>query len=213
MIRKRRSHDVRTASKFNTIERLTRRTHAGVAFLAQMIDPKAAANSNWFFQKIFGEGEFIAAGQMHIPPKSQKPSKSTKDNTYVRRTLFRFSVRAAVTWFFVGVLCDSRRRVCFHTRNELHHYYRRDVSRSPRFVYSSPPLSWCPKVTLLLGNTYYIENIAERDAKLFFTQARMLPVEDGMQVQHTAQSAPPLSHRRAISEDVSAGPRKSTRKA
>lgn len=85
-IRKRKSHDVRTTSKVNMIERLTQRAHLGVAFLAKMIEPKQAANSNWFFQKIFGEGEFIAAGQMHIPPKSQKPSKSTKDNTYVRTT-------------------------------------------------------------------------------------------------------------------------------
>lgn len=77
------------------IQRLTRTTHSGVVFLASMIEPKAAANSNWFFQKIFGEGEFIAAGQMHIPPKSQKPSKSTKDNTYVRGTLLLFSFREA----------------------------------------------------------------------------------------------------------------------
>lgn len=65
----------------------------------------------------------------------------------------------------------------------------------------------------MLGNTYYIENIAERDAKLFFTQARMLPAEDAMQVQHMAQSAPPSSHRRAISEDTSAGPRRGKGKA
>jgi centromere protein C len=28
------------------------------------------------------------------------------------------------------------------------------------------------------GNTYYIENIAERDAKLFFAQARRVSVEE-----------------------------------
>ena len=48
-----------------------------------MFEPKSAANSNWFFQKIFGEGDFIAAGEMVIPPEGKKPSKSSKDNAYV----------------------------------------------------------------------------------------------------------------------------------
>lgn len=43
---------------------------------AKMFEPKSAANSNWFFQKIFGEGDFIAAGEMVIPPEGKKPSKS-----------------------------------------------------------------------------------------------------------------------------------------
>jgi len=56
----------------------------GIAFTANMVQPKAAANNDWFFQKVFGDGEFIAAGQLIIPPKGRKPSKGTKDNTYVR---------------------------------------------------------------------------------------------------------------------------------
>ncbi|KAI6045641.1 Mif2/CENP-C like-domain-containing protein [Pisolithus marmoratus] len=50
---------------------------------ARMFEPRSAANSNWFFQKIFGEGDFIAAGEMRIPPRGEKPSKSSKDNAYV----------------------------------------------------------------------------------------------------------------------------------
>lgn len=49
-----------------------------------MVKPRAAANNDWFFQKVFGDGDFIAAGQLIIPPKGRKPSKGTKDNTYVR---------------------------------------------------------------------------------------------------------------------------------
>lgn len=56
----------------------------GIAAPARTIDPKPAANAEWFFQKVFGDGDFIAAGQLRIPPKSRKPSKGTKDNTYVR---------------------------------------------------------------------------------------------------------------------------------
>jgi centromere protein C len=52
-----------------------------------MVEPQAAANNDWFFQKVFGDGDFIAAGQLIIPPKGRKPSKGTKDNTYVSRFL------------------------------------------------------------------------------------------------------------------------------
>jgi len=58
--------------------------YTGIAYTAKMIRPKATANNGWYFQKVFGDGEFIAAGQLLIPPKGRKPSKGTKDNTYVR---------------------------------------------------------------------------------------------------------------------------------
>lgn len=48
-----------------------------------MVNPKPAANNDWSFQKVFGDGDFIAAGQLIIPPHGRKPSKGTKDNTYV----------------------------------------------------------------------------------------------------------------------------------
>ena len=48
-----------------------------------MVKPRAAANSSWLFDKIFGDDDFIAAGQLIIPPKGRKPSKAAKDNTYV----------------------------------------------------------------------------------------------------------------------------------
>ena len=41
-------------------------------------------NANFSFQKIFGDGDFLAAGQLIIPPDSTKPTKGTKDNTFVR---------------------------------------------------------------------------------------------------------------------------------
>ncbi|KAH7889476.1 Mif2/CENP-C like-domain-containing protein [Phlebopus sp. FC_14] len=153
-----------------------------VAFLAKMIDPKPAANSSWFFQKIFGEGNFIAAGQMRIPPKGRKPSKSTKDNTYVF-----YVIEGAVSVF---------------------------IHETPLII-TTGGMFLVPR-----GNTYYIENIAERDAKLFFTQARKVTPEDEAR-QATAEddgsqervtvSEPPASHRRsAFSEEapVSAVPKR-----
>ncbi|KIL00092.1 hypothetical protein PAXRUDRAFT_822039 [Paxillus rubicundulus Ve08.2h10] len=159
-----------TVIDYATQDEVSRR----VAFLAKMIQPKPAANSNWFFQKIFGEGDFIAAGQMHIPPKGQKPSKSTKDNTYVF-----YVIQGAVSVFI-------------HETN---------------FIITTGGMFLVPR-----GNTYYIENIAERDAKLFFTQARMVAPEDAS-LQHTAYSAPPSSIRRATSEDASPAPKRAKSKA
>ena len=49
-----------------------------------MVAPKPAAQGSFLFQKIFGEGDYLASGQLVIPPNSTKPSKSTKDNTFVR---------------------------------------------------------------------------------------------------------------------------------
>jgi centromere protein C len=49
-----------------------------------MVHTKPAENNDFEFQKVFGDGDFIAAGQLLIPPGGKKPSKNTKDNTYVR---------------------------------------------------------------------------------------------------------------------------------
>ena len=56
---------------------------SGIAFTAKMLTPKPAANADFFFQKIFGDGNFMAAGQLVIPPNGSKPTKSTKDNSFV----------------------------------------------------------------------------------------------------------------------------------
>ncbi|EEB87204.1 hypothetical protein MPER_15542, partial [Moniliophthora perniciosa FA553] len=54
-----------------------------IACLAKNVIPQQANNSDWEFQKIFGDEQFIAAGQLIIPVGSRKPNKTTKDNTYV----------------------------------------------------------------------------------------------------------------------------------
>ncbi|KAK7047302.1 mitotic fidelity of chromosome transmission-related protein [Paramarasmius palmivorus] len=54
-----------------------------IACLAKNVSPQQANNSEWLFQKIFGDEQFIAAGQLVIPVDARKPNKTTKDNTYV----------------------------------------------------------------------------------------------------------------------------------
>ena len=54
-----------------------------------MVNHRPAANNDFYFTKVFGDGEYIAAGQLLIPPKMNKPSKMTKDNTYVRSLVLR----------------------------------------------------------------------------------------------------------------------------
>lgn len=48
-----------------------------------MVSPKPAQGYEYFFHKIFGDGDFVAAGHLVIPPGAEKPTKPTKDNTYV----------------------------------------------------------------------------------------------------------------------------------
>lgn len=55
----------------------------GLAFTAKMIEPKQSTNSDFAFQKVFSDGEFVASGQVVLPVGGKKPSKSSKDNTYV----------------------------------------------------------------------------------------------------------------------------------
>ncbi|KAF5373880.1 hypothetical protein D9758_000637 [Tetrapyrgos nigripes] len=54
-----------------------------ITCIAKSVHPQPAANNEWLFQKIFGDDQFIAAGQLVIPVEGKKPSKSTKDNTYI----------------------------------------------------------------------------------------------------------------------------------
>ncbi|EJD53167.1 hypothetical protein AURDEDRAFT_148985 [Auricularia subglabra TFB-10046 SS5] len=54
-----------------------------VAFTAAMVNPKPAEKNDFLFQKIFGDGDFIAAGQLVIPPGKKKPVKPSRDNSYV----------------------------------------------------------------------------------------------------------------------------------
>ncbi|KAH9966569.1 Mif2/CENP-C like-domain-containing protein [Russula dissimulans] len=111
-----------------------------LAFPGRLVNHRPAVNNDFFFTKVFGDGEYIAAGQLRIPPKKNKPSKMTKDNTYV---------------FFV-------------------------IEGAVQFKVHESSYVLCTGGMILVprGNTYYIENISERDAKLFFAQARRVSAEE-----------------------------------
>ncbi|KAH9852741.1 Mif2/CENP-C like-domain-containing protein [Lenzites betulinus] len=108
-----------------------------IAFTSKMVAPKAAAQGAFFFQKIFGDGDFLAAGQLNIPPGSTKPTKSTKDNTFVF-----YVIQGAI-------------KFAVHQSN---------------FILATGGSFMVPR-----GNVYHITNICDREAKLFFAQARKMP--------------------------------------
>ncbi|KAJ7823590.1 hypothetical protein B0H14DRAFT_2826110, partial [Mycena olivaceomarginata] len=68
-----------------------------------MFNPKPAKvtgpDDAWSFEKIFGDGDFMAAGQLVIPVGKRKPGKGTKDNT----TWIFYVVEGAVN----VVVCDT----------------------------------------------------------------------------------------------------------
>jgi centromere protein C len=74
----------RTLNTSAVCDKLSQTGLAGLAFPERLVNHRPAANNDFFFTKVFGDGEYIAAGQLRIPPKKHKPSKMTKDNTYVR---------------------------------------------------------------------------------------------------------------------------------
>ena len=54
-----------------------------IAMPERLLKFNAVSDSDWKFERIFGDDQFIAAGELLIPPGARKPSKNTKDNTYV----------------------------------------------------------------------------------------------------------------------------------
>ncbi|KAI0373070.1 hypothetical protein BV20DRAFT_853089 [Pilatotrama ljubarskyi] len=126
-----------------------------VAFTSKMVAPKAAAQGAFYFQKIFGDGDFLAAGQLIIPPRSTKPTKGTKDNTFVRLValcLLLILIASQVFYVIQGAV-----KFAVHKSN---------------FILATGGMFMVPR-----GNIYYIQNICDRDAKLFFAQARKMPEE------------------------------------
>ncbi|KAJ6519365.1 Mif2/CENP-C like-domain-containing protein [Mycena sanguinolenta] len=142
-----------------------------VAFLANMFNPVPAsvkgADDAWSFQKIFGDGDFMAAGQLIVPVGKRKPSKGTKDNTYIF-----YVVEGAVN----VVVSDTN------------------------IVLATGGMFMVPR-----GNSYFIENIADRDAKLFFTQARKIREDEGEGEQEEGASAGPRGVSARSASTASAG--------
>lgn len=66
----------------------------GIAFTRAMMDPKPTKNHAYKFQRIFTDGDYLAAGVLVIPPNESKPLKPARDNTYVSET----RDRAASCW-------------------------------------------------------------------------------------------------------------------
>ncbi|KAG8940715.1 hypothetical protein FRC04_005070 [Tulasnella sp. 424] len=57
---------------------------AVIAQTASMLNPEKPPNATFAFQKVFADGDFAAAGVLVISVGGTKPSKSARDNTYVR---------------------------------------------------------------------------------------------------------------------------------
>ncbi|KAL0946393.1 hypothetical protein HGRIS_012622 [Hohenbuehelia grisea] len=139
-------------NEYTTNTDVTRR----IAWTSKMFHPQPAANADWSFQKIFGDGNFIAAGQLIIPPKGRKPSKPTKDNTYIFYVI-EGAVNLRIHQSSLILATGAMFMVPRGATNASH--------------YAFIILLTCVQ---LQGNTYFIENISDRDAKLVFTQARKM---------------------------------------
>lgn len=96
--------------------------------------PIAAANQEFRFEKLFNCGGLMATGILELPPGTRKPTKPSKDNSFVFCVL-QGALRATV--------------------------HRKEFVVGPEGIFQVPA-----------GNTYSLENICQRDVKLFFAQCR-----------------------------------------
>ncbi|OCF73564.1 hypothetical protein I204_05407 [Kwoniella mangroviensis CBS 8886] len=58
-------------------------SHRKIACPKALLNPEHKANQNFSYQKVFGEGDFMAAGVVMIPVGKSKTTKPSKDNAYV----------------------------------------------------------------------------------------------------------------------------------
>ncbi|KDQ07258.1 hypothetical protein BOTBODRAFT_38963 [Botryobasidium botryosum FD-172 SS1] len=152
--------DDKTVEQGSVLEYETRaEVKRRIACTAAMVAPNKTFNADFAFQKIFGDEDYIAAGVLTIPVGGEKPSKATKDNTYIF-----YCIEGAV-------------RVQIHRTS---------------FVIAPGGMFMVPR-----GNQYFIQNISEREVKLFFAQGRKLPMDEasyrGGTPSFARQSAPPRS--------------------
>ncbi|WVQ93620.1 hypothetical protein IAU59_000696 [Kwoniella sp. CBS 9459] len=61
----------------------TNEVHRRVACTKAKLEPRAVSKGAYQYQKVFGEGQFMAAGVVYIPIGSSKATKPSKDNAYV----------------------------------------------------------------------------------------------------------------------------------
>jgi centromere protein C len=65
---------------YTTMEEVKRR----IAFTTRMSRETPAKKADYSYQRIFSEGDNMAAGHIQLEPGAEKPNKSSKDNSYVR---------------------------------------------------------------------------------------------------------------------------------
>ncbi|KAJ3811880.1 Mif2/CENP-C like-domain-containing protein [Lentinula lateritia] len=123
--------------------------------LAKDIKPHRAANSEWAYQRIFGDDNFTASGHLTIPVHGRKPTKTTKDNTY--------------TFYLIQGAINLK----IHETSSI-------LCTGAQFM--------VPR-----GNTYFIENIGDREAKLFFAQARQEPTAENPESPRKPNALPRIS--------------------
>jgi centromere protein C len=58
-----------------------------IAFTTRMSRETPAKKADYSYQKIFSDGDNIAAGHIQLEPGAEKPNKSSKDNSYVSCSL------------------------------------------------------------------------------------------------------------------------------
>lgn len=101
-----------------------------IAFTTRMSRETPAKKADYSYQKIFSEGQNMAAGNMQLGPGAEKPNKSSKDNSYVCCTPC-----VLLNHFFDhGRVAIPRHSGCCSRQGPYHEFYdlsRRKLLRPP----------------------------------------------------------------------------------
>ncbi|KAG6848207.1 hypothetical protein H0H93_002319 [Arthromyces matolae] len=105
-----------------------------------MADP--VGHNRWSFMKAFGDADFIAAGVLEIPPGGKKPTKQTKDNTYVFYVIegaVNLKVHNSNRLFSTGAMFIVPRGNSYYIENACDRNVRLFFTQARKVVEDIPP--------------------------------------------------------------------------
>lgn len=91
-----------------------------IAFTSRMSREVPAKKADYSYQKIFSEGDNVAAGHIQLEPGAEKPNKSSKDNSYVRFTLYALDFGRFANSKRVDISCRSG---CYTRQGPYHQFH------------------------------------------------------------------------------------------
>ncbi|KAF8511134.1 hypothetical protein BU17DRAFT_69755 [Hysterangium stoloniferum] len=106
-----------------------------VAYPQRLVKPQPTRDSRYLFHKVFGDGDFVAAGQLVIPPGEEKPPKPTKDNTYKFQIFYIIEGAVECNQYYIKNICQREVKIFFAQARKV---ASEDLERAKEILSKSP---------------------------------------------------------------------------